>query len=335
MSPYQYHVEIPEEWAGLQDALTSLDPEELEKFAMKILETPENNPPYVFPPPISSHFDHPVSIMGPDMSLGVARNARSRKANEIRPKLPWLVSLSDSELPKTPSSDALSLMINIHSKSLATIKAMFEERPIVSRAYAAHTTGISYSDLARVLPVFAYCFTDGPWRNCWVPYGIDPRLDNQYRIYQIVQCRNNLVSEGLATAESDGPHYIFTGTSSGPHFSQFQYCDLLYPPLQERVNSPDNLRKCCSKTEGWYPAGTVNFIRKTIRKRWLEVLQQRDPEAWKRQVELIEQARIQKSKESADNLKKEDGDDDDGEEGEGEEDEDEDEMEDYEFYDEE
>ena len=31
----------------------------------------------------------------------------------------------------------------------------------------------SYSALTRI----GYVFMDGPWRDCWFPYGKDPRLD--------------------------------------------------------------------------------------------------------------------------------------------------------------
>lgn len=139
--------------------------------------------------------------------------------------------------------------------------------------------------------------------------------------YQLVQCRNNLVSEGLTEADPGlHPPHIFTGDSSGGHFSQYQYCDLLYGPLKAIIDNPKGLQAACQKRDGWYPNRTTANIRQIIRKRWLEVLQAANPSAYSRVLEL-RKARSQQAEE--------------GEDAEEEEDAEEDEAEEFDYYDEE
>ena len=40
----------------------------------------------------------------------------------------------------------------------------------------------------RLLPLFAYMFSRGPWRNMWVRYGFDPRVDPSSRMYDTRSC---------------------------------------------------------------------------------------------------------------------------------------------------
>ena len=43
--------------------------------------------------------------------------------------------------------------------------------------------------IERHLAVVAYRFSGGPWRNLWIRYGFDPRLDPSSRIYQGIDFR--------------------------------------------------------------------------------------------------------------------------------------------------
>ncbi len=285
MSPYQFDVQVPKEWAGLESAVRSLDLASIDEFAQKLVTEEANIESfYPFPPTISTHFDFPNSILGPDMSLTSTRQARPRKATESKPRLPWQASFHDTELPGAPSPEALSLLPHLNTTTAALLKDIFEERPIASRLYASSQSGIDYFDLPKVLPIFGYCFVDGPWLNCWVRYGIDPRSDSNYRFYQIIQCRNTFLSEGLVEEPpKEGltvQPYLFTGDSSNSLFTQYQFCDLQYSPLSDLVQDTEAVQETCSKSNGWYPSGTIKKMRKIVRQRWVDILQEKNPEAW-------------------------------------------------------
>lgn len=245
------------------------------------------------PGPITTHYDYPNSILGPEASFS-ARSARPRNAADIKARLPWLVSFNDPELPRVPCAEALNGMVNMNPALASKLKAVFEERPILTRIYAnSKVPEISYADLARILPIFGFCFIDGPWRNCWVRYGVDPRTDARYRMHQIVQCRNNLISEALEPASPGAdnvPEYQFYGNSAGTHFGTYQLIDIYYKPLTDLVKSAEPLNVCL-KQDGWFSKGFINTVRRIIRRRWHEVMREKDPEALAKHHVAVQQAR--------------------------------------------
>lgn len=281
MSPFQYNVPIPEKWSGLASAIQNVDRTELERHAAMLLgeEEAELLP---LPPPITSHFDYPMAVLGTELAVSSLRGGRPRKPADVKARLPWIVSFNDAEMPTAPPPTSLALIPNMSPEVAQLIRDLFDGRPIVTRIFAATWTRLGYVELARLLPVASYCFSDGPWRNCWVRYGVDPRKDPQYRIFQTVQCRNNLIGEGLVAAEtSKWPAHEFHGDSASSHFVLYQFIDLHYPPLAELFKVPvRELQEICSKREGWYPTGTISRIRSIIRDRWVSIIQERNPEAW-------------------------------------------------------
>lgn len=335
MSPFQFDVKVPEELGSLPEALQTFDSETINRIAEQLVN-PEADTNWDFmalPAPITTHFDYPNNILGPEASFSV-RSARPRNAADIKARLPWLVSFNDTELPRVPCAEALSCMVNMNPTMVSKLKAVFEERPVLTRIYAnSKVPEISYTDLAKILPVFAFCLVDGPWRNCWLKYGVDPRSDPRYRMYQVVQCRNNLISESLEPAEhgtEDVPEYQFYGTTAGTHFGSYQFIDIHYKPLTDLVQSATPVT-ACMKQDGWFPKGFVNNVRRIIRRRWLDVMREKDPEALSRHNEAVQSARERKQKQSQQSHSTTDLVDEDGDED-GDEDEEDD---DYEYYDEE
>ena len=50
---------------------------------------------------------------------------------------------------------------------------------------------VSSSRLLEVLPAVAYRMMNGPWGKLWIRYGVDPRTDPFYRVYQSIDFRHN------------------------------------------------------------------------------------------------------------------------------------------------
>jgi general transcription factor 3C polypeptide 5 (transcription factor C subunit 1) len=217
MADFQFGADIPADWLGLEPAVRQLDARELERYARMIVEQPALPAAEglaVYPPPITSQYDFPVPLPASEASLGAVHQAKAKRAaastdvpastdglHKPRPKLPWLVSFFQADFPAAPSEEALANMVYIRDtpETLDRLKRLFSDadggRPIVSRQVAANLTGLRYADLAKILPLLAFCIVDGPYRNCWVRYGTDPRSDPKYRLYQVVTYRSNIVLE--------------------------------------------------------------------------------------------------------------------------------------------
>lgn len=117
-----------------------------------------------------------------------------------------------------------------------------------------------------VYPYLGYEFTSGPWQNTLVRYGIDPRDDRQYRIYQTMTFQfadaemkpNNSDAHPRARestvnrfATDNRPHdsmatsHVFDGASVDITTGKsFQVCDISDRTLQKLL-ATEVLRKKC------------------------------------------------------------------------------------------
>ena len=59
----------------------------------------------------------------------------------------------------------------------------------MSRAYIYYKMGGLKDRFKCLLPLVAYYFNTGPWRNMWVRLGYDPRADPAAWRYQIIDYR--------------------------------------------------------------------------------------------------------------------------------------------------
>lgn len=101
----------------------------------------------------------------------------------------------------------------------------------------------------------AYYYPKGPWRHCWVRYGVSPCLDRNMAKYQIFEVRC-FTGSGENTPISTNSHIIEADRLPCTKGNiVFQFCDVLDPALRLILDSPNSLlpdgSSCCPK-DGWY-----------------------------------------------------------------------------------
>jgi general transcription factor 3C polypeptide 5 (transcription factor C subunit 1) len=98
------------------------------------------------------------------------------------------VSANIKEVPKP--LDSLP-HLGVQSKALYDqVKKLFETRPMwIKGTIKLNIAQDMHSRLVEVLPLVAYFFRGGPWRQCWVRLGYDPRKDKESRVYQVLDYR--------------------------------------------------------------------------------------------------------------------------------------------------
>ncbi|XP_043203143.1 general transcription factor 3C polypeptide 5-like, partial [Amphibalanus amphitrite] len=103
------------------------------------------------------------------------------------------VSHLQEKMPSEPLVDRASFEARVQLRGLASdlaeLKKLFEERPIMSRAYIYYKMGGLKDRFKCLLPLVAYYFNTGPWRNMWARLGYDPRTDPAAWRYQIIDYR--------------------------------------------------------------------------------------------------------------------------------------------------
>lgn len=154
---------------------------------------------------------------------------------------------------------------------IARLEEAFDERPVwTRRSLLNHLSGQlqSWNELKKYLNYVAYQFKGGPWRDGVVPYGIDPRTDPKYRIYQTlmfkmeIQRKSNR-SQTWASVRRDQDSKSQTGEPNSHVFDGevyhtdgkvWQVCDITDPLLKELLDSAA-VRGSCDSSSGWYHGG--------------------------------------------------------------------------------
>lgn len=178
-------------------------------------------------------------------------------------------SLPDScpyELPSDPDVQSF----------VAELKLVFDERPIwTRRALINRINNHRHYDtllLKTSLKYVCYQFRSGPFRDCLVKYGIDPRGDQKYSIYQSIYFRALDEQDHSARADSpqeqqgsDNPRsHIFDGKTLSLDGKTWQLCDVTDPLLVNIIqNAP--MRESFDAYNGYFHNGTWAKIRSIMK----------------------------------------------------------------------
>jgi hypothetical protein len=173
------------------------------------------------------------------------------------------------DLTLLPDPDASTRLGRISDFKMK-LERLFEKRPIWTRAALANELQCDVANhfLFHALPYIAYVFQQGPWRQCWVKYEVDPRADIQYRIYQIIDLRTSRVTK-QSSHIYDGNNYTSTKT--------FQLCDIVDINFKQIIHSIVYCQTICTYRDGWYIEGHLDSIREKI-KQGLKKLKQDQPD---------------------------------------------------------
>lgn len=161
-------------------------------------------------------------------------------------------------------------------EAVQRLRVLLEERPLVTRRFAMNVIP-HYSDTVfkEATEWVGYSFRAGPWANSLIKYGVDPRTDPKYRIYQTMnfQLDKHAYSDknGAAWNRSvrhipDGEaNHLFDGTSISINGKTWQVCDITDPILAKLFATDNRPTKCDPFQHGWYHNGTLAKARAIMR----------------------------------------------------------------------
>ena len=146
------------------------------------------------------------------------------------------------------------------------VKALFDEQPIWTRRAVKNRIHQEHFVLIGkyAYQYVGYMFSSGPWRDAVVKYGVDPRMDPKFRIYQTLvfkmklsdepkkaqkagQQRHNNSTRGGARDAINVPlerSHMFDGKTVSKEGRTWQVCDVVDPPLK-RILATENIRSSC------------------------------------------------------------------------------------------
>jgi general transcription factor 3C polypeptide 5 (transcription factor C subunit 1) len=198
---------------------------------------------------------------------------RSRRKN-YNPKMNFIHHDADCppELPSNVSqAKGLRAMIS-------ALEEAFSERPIWTReALAIRVSHSAYITLLRkALQHLAYRFKAGPWRDCFIKRGLDPRRDPKYRAYQTIFFRVHDKDQGKkkwyqpSLVPNTYDHaksaiQTFDGKSFTPGNKIWQMCDISDPLLDRLIKTAPYRELCDNACDGWFTNGALAKIRSIMR----------------------------------------------------------------------
>lgn len=156
----------------------------------------------------------------------------------------------------------------VKDEVLNAIKAAFEERPIWTRRALSNRLRslVTENQMKIGIPLVGYQFRGGPWRDAVIKYGIDPRGDPKYRMYQTLQFKlvRNVVGQTKlpwqtirkgqtkSYAPESGQSHLWDGESYSTDGKFWQLCDVTDPFLRKMLEDAPFRPECDLLESGWY-----------------------------------------------------------------------------------
>jgi len=155
--------------------------------------------PLFTPPAAFSRMDLPqdyqfrretaASSSGPETPHNIIGRTRQRRSHHA-----IFVTYDVEKIPDKPREVALNQikLKFIDQERLNLVREHFSTRPVWSKNALHAITAIPPDRLKLILPVVSYYFTTGPWRNQWIRFGYDPRIEPSAAIHQTLDYRVRL-----------------------------------------------------------------------------------------------------------------------------------------------
>ncbi|KAK4888431.1 tau 95 subunit of transcription factor TFIIIC [Elasticomyces elasticus] len=155
-------------------------------------------------------------------------------------------------------------------RAVEELKKLLETRPLATKRVFGNALSHYREDVLKEANQWAgYYFSAGPWRDVLIKYGVDPRKDPQYRMYQTmtfvlerdVAKASKRGIPSMAARKAEAQNHIFDGKTIPSKIKVWQLCDLTDPIIQELVRTTDLPATCDVYQSGWFHASTLSKAR--------------------------------------------------------------------------
>ncbi|KAL9123840.1 MAG: hypothetical protein Q9217_006770 [Psora testacea] len=159
-----------------------------------------------------------------------------------------------------------------------------EDRPIFTRRSLPNCIpgdewqSVSPNVTRYLYQYLGYFFASGPWRDAVVKFGVDPRTDPKYRIYQTMmfvvdsepkdsraKYSRPKTRKEKTEQELRKESHLFDGVNVSGDGKVWQVCDVTDPLIRDLLATENLREKCHLEGDGWYQNGTWAKV-KTIMK---------------------------------------------------------------------
>lgn len=219
-----------------------------------------------------------------------SRSSRSTHGTSISFNLIDSIPIKPNEAVNDPANNSL-----IKQDEYEAVSKLFKDRPIWTLSSIRAHMKLPPRRLNHVLSPIAYYYSTGPWRNCFVAFGYDPRKNFDSRFYQMLDFRvrqgiglkgelqfrrqtganrrvkvpvkydgglhdDNEIEENFQLRRKQA---IFDNNTIPPFRAlHYQFVDIQVPKIQEMLHKiPSTLAGVCNEKRGWLPVGFIEQCR--------------------------------------------------------------------------
>lgn len=164
------------------------------------------------------------------------------------------------------------------------LKKLLDERPLVTTRVALNLLPHCGDSMYREATQWVgYSFKAGPFRDTLIKYGVDPRKDPKYRIYQTLMFQldkraaraagdnagrwNRSIRHVPNPQELEKKSHIFDGQHVSLNGKTWQVCDISDPLIKKILDTNDIATECDVFGFGWYHDGTLCKARVIMREK--------------------------------------------------------------------
>ncbi|KAI0834139.1 hypothetical protein F5Y06DRAFT_289951 [Hypoxylon sp. FL0890] len=220
-----------------------------------------------------------TKIEGDEVGKQQLVNIQGRKKHSYG----YFINYDKKVIPQGPRREPAmeipeSLMKQLHS--------LMDERPIwTRRAILNRVTGDYTDSLLRIaLQLVGYQFRGGPWRDAFVKYGIDPRPDSSFRVYQTIafKLERNIIGTKKIPWEvvrkgqmkkykrENRNSHIWDGQYYSTDGKFWQVCDITDPFVRSIIDQAP-LREECDVESGWYYRSTWAKVKMVMKVKMIAI----------------------------------------------------------------
>ena len=218
----------------------------------------------VLPPPIFTHMSLPFNYFyAQNPYVRTTETGETFNATAVK-HVGYFIG-ADDPVPTAPQM-APDMTDPRMVEIIAELETAFADRPMWTRRSLMNQLGgklRNWNELKKYLNYVAYQFKGGPWRDSVIPYGVDPRTDPKYRVYQTLMfklARPRMEGQSWHSLRStkinqDPPEsHLFDGVTYHTDGKVWQLCDITDPMLRELIDNAA-VRPAMHKHSGWYHGG--------------------------------------------------------------------------------
>ncbi|KAJ3054727.1 tau 95 subunit of transcription factor TFIIIC [Rhizophlyctis rosea] len=217
--------------------------------------------------------------------------------------------------PSTAPEGAKRGLTDVPEEAIEAMRKLFEKQAIWTRLALTNNYSAKHTRyFKRVLFALAYTTYSGPYRDCWIRYGYDPRQDKESRFLQILDVRRHRVTPRYQRAKrvrgvhdwsqvghgrvaelqkekdteagsqdngadddasTDPTSHIFDGKTY-KNVGLIQLHDIQDADLQKMINTKKLLRTKYNRRYGWYDHNHYDDMYRVIKKK-IRILQGHEP----------------------------------------------------------